>query len=192
MLVNEENVGLLLKAMKFAAEKHQKQRRKDSDATPYINHPIAVGELLWNIGKIQDIAIVIAGLLHDTLEDTNTKPAEIQEQFGALVLAWVQEVTDDKKLPKAERKRLQIVHAPHKSKEAKQIKLADKICNVADIARTAPQGWPLERQQEYLDWAEKVVEGLQGCNPALEALFQKTLQHARDVLQSRKEANAIG
>ncbi|NJO16025.1 MAG: bifunctional (p)ppGpp synthetase/guanosine-3',5'-bis(diphosphate) 3'-pyrophosphohydrolase [Thioploca sp.] len=156
---------LLLTALKFSAEKHRHQRRKDQETSPYINHPIQVAELLWQQGEIRDIVTIVGALLHDTLEDTNATPEEINELFGTEVLTLVQEVTDDKSLPKPQRKRLQIELASHKSIRAKQVKLADKICNVYDITYSPPQAWSLERRQEYLEWSEQVVAGLRGLIP---------------------------
>lgn len=178
--LSAENLGLFLKALRFAAEKHRNQRRKGGDAVPYINHPIAVTELLWRVGGVRDTNTLVAALLHDTIEDTGTTPEEIRTQFGEDVLGLVLECTDDKSLPKAERKRLQIVNAPHKSPRARQIKLSDKINNVQEIAANPPADWSLERRREYLDWTEKVVNGLRGHNPELEALYDRVLAEGRE------------
>ena len=166
-----DDISLLLAALKFAAKKHRDQRRKDQGVTPYINHPIQVAETLWFQGNVRDMITIVGALLHDTLEDTNATAEEIRQQFGEQVLALVQEVTDDKSLPKLERKRLQIEHAPHQSARAKQVKLADKICNVTDIINSPPHNWSLKRCQEYIDWSKQVVAGLRGINPALEACY---------------------
>ena len=166
-----DDISLLLAALKFAAKKHRDQRRKDQGVTPYINHPIEVAEILWFQGNVRDMITIVGALLHDTLEDTNATDEEIRQQFGEQVLALVQEVTDDKSLPKLERKRLQIEHAPHQSARAKQVKLADKICNVTDIINSPPHNWSLKRCQEYIDWSKQVVAGLRGINPALEACY---------------------
>jgi len=166
-----DDINLLLAALKFAALKHRDQRRKDQGATPYINHPIEVAETLWFQGGVRDMVTIVGALLHDTLEDTNATDEEIRQQFGEQVLTLVQEVTDDKSLPKLERKRLQIEHAPHQSTRAKQVKLADKICNVIDIINSPPHNWSLKRCQEYIDWSKQVVAGLRGVNPALEACY---------------------
>jgi guanosine-3',5'-bis(diphosphate) 3'-pyrophosphohydrolase len=182
-----EEVTLLLTALKFSAEKHRFQRRKDQEVSPYINHPIQVAELLWQQGKIRDIVTIVGALLHDTLEDTNATPEEIHELFGAEVLALVQEVTDDKSLPKSQRKRLQIELASHKSIRAKQVKLADKICNVYDITHSPPQAWSLKRRQEYLEWSEQVVAGLRGINPALESHYDIILAEAKQTLTLQQQ-----
>ncbi len=182
-MLNTDDMTLFLTALKFAAVKHRNQRRKDRQAaTPYINHPIEVAEMLWRQGGVRDRVTLVGALLHDTLEDTDTTPEEIQNQFGTEVLALVQEVSDDKSLPKLERKRLQIEHAPHKSVRAKQLKLADKICNVYDISHSPPHNWSLKRCQEYLDWSEQVVAGLRGSNSDLEVHYDTILAQARNVL----------
>lgn len=164
---------LLIDAIAFAAEKHRNQRRKDAEASPYINHPIALARVLAIEGGVTDAIALAAAVLHDTIEDTQTKVEELRERFGGEITAVVQEVTDDKALDKAERKRLQVEHAPHLSSRAKLVKLADKICNVRDVASTPPAGWPLERRQEYFDWAKQVVDGMRGIHPALEAVFDQ-------------------
>ena len=162
---------LLVKAMAFAAERHKDQRRKDREASPYINHPLALVDVLVREADIHDHRIIISALLHDTIEDTETTGVEIEEEFGAAVRGIVEEVTDDKHLGRSACKRRQIERAPHLSTEARAVKLADKICNLRDIARQAPVGWELERCQAYFDWAKQVIDGLRGEHPKLEALF---------------------
>lgn len=169
----------LLRAAAFAAEHHRGQRRKDADATPYINHPLEVAETLATVGGVTDPDVLVAALLHDTVEDTPVEPSDIEAAFGAAVRGYVEEMTDDKRLPKEERKRLQIDHAPRMSPAAAQIKLADKICNCRDLGRRCPTSWPPERIRTYFDWAEEVIAGLPPCNPALEAFFRKTVAEAR-------------
>jgi guanosine-3',5'-bis(diphosphate) 3'-pyrophosphohydrolase len=156
-------LALLLKALAFAAHKHREQRRKDAEASPYINHPIALADALVNEGGITDVEVLCAALLHDTVEDTATTHEELVDAFGSRIARIVAEVTDDKRLPKAERKRLQIEHAPHISREAKLVKLADKLCNLRDVAERPPAGWDLGRRREYFDWAKKVIDGLRGA-----------------------------
>ena len=181
MVYTEADLTLILQAVKFSASKHQHQRRKDAAASPYINHPVEVAELLWRIGGVRDVPVIVAALLHDTLEDTETIPEELAEAFGQTVLGLVRELTDDKRLPKEERKRLQVEHAPGKSPGAKLIKLADKICNVRDVAHN-PQNWTLDRRREYLDWTERVVAGLRGVNPPLEEAYDRVLAEGRRLL----------
>jgi guanosine-3',5'-bis(diphosphate) 3'-pyrophosphohydrolase len=160
----KSELALLLKALAFAAHKHRDQRRKDAEASPYINHPIALADVLVNEGGVTDVEVLCAALLHDTLEDTATTHEELVEGFGPRVARIVAEVTDDKALPKNERKRLQIEHAAALSPEAKLVKLADKICNLRDVAERPPASWDLARRREYFDWAKRVVDGLRGAN----------------------------
>jgi len=178
-------VGFLLRATEFAAEKHRDQRRKGAGASPYINHPIEVATMLATVAGVDDLVVLAAAVLHDTLEDTETSPAELERAFGPEVRLLVEEVTDDKSLERADRKRLQIEHAPRMSAPAKLIKLADKTANVSDVADRPPAGWPLERRRDYLDWAERVVAGCRGVNGALEARFDETLRRARGVVSPR-------
>ena len=182
---SEAGITILLKALRFASRKHRDQRRKGSQKPPYINHPIEVCSILWEIGGIRDTDILAAALLHDTIEDTDTRPEEIRDLFGEEVLSIVQELTDDKSLPKAERKRLQEEHAPHMSPQAKLIKLADKISNVNEIVQDPPSDWPLERRREYLDWSERVVTGLRGQNEALENRYDEVLNEGRKRLNQQ-------
>lgn len=177
-----KNTGKLLEAFRFAADKHRNQRRKDANRSPYINHPIEVVQLLWEVGGVRDVEVLLAAVLHDTVEDTETRPEEISRRFGEYVLSLVMEVTDDKSLPKGERKRLQIVNAPHKSHGAKLIKLADKACNVRNLVTMPPKRWSLKRRQEYLLWGEKVVTGLRGTNAALEEYYDHELSSGKLLL----------
>ncbi len=173
-----EDIALLLKAFRFAAHKHRYQRRKDEDASPYINHLIEVAEIMASVGKVIDLPTLLAAVLHDTVEDTDTALSELEETFGREVRLLVEEVTDDKRLPKDVRKQLQVEHARGLSSRAKQVKIADKTCNVHDIAHTPPPHWPLERRREYLRWAAEVVEGCRGSNAHLERRFDEELEDA--------------
>jgi guanosine-3',5'-bis(diphosphate) 3'-pyrophosphohydrolase len=168
-----DSTQTLVDALAFAADKHRRQRRKDAEASPYINHPIALARVLSVEAGLADARLLAAAVLHDTLEDTETRYEELRERFGKAVAAAVLEVTDDKTLPKEERKRLQIEHAAHISRRAKLVKLADKICNVRDVAANPPHGWPLERRREYFDWAKQVVDRMRGTHRGLERLFDE-------------------
>lgn len=179
--MSKDGPALILEAAAFAAEKHRSQRRKDKTASPYINHPIALAALLANEGAISDAGVLAAALLHDTIEDTETTAEELERHFGAGIKDIVLEVTDDKSLPKAERKLRQVQHAPHISREAKLVKLADKICNLRDILASPPADWPAARKQAYFDWAAQVVEGIRGTNVALEAIFDALYAHRAEL-----------
>lgn len=177
------DVPVLISAAGFAAEKHRNQRRKDADASPYINHPIALANVLANEAGVVDIATIAAALLHDTVEDTDTTAEELRGHFGDEITAIVLEVTDDKSLAKTERKRLQVQHGADLSLRAKLVKLADKICNLRDIQGAPPADWPLERRREYVDWARRVVDGLRGTHSGLEALFDAEASSAEQDLK---------
>jgi guanosine-3',5'-bis(diphosphate) 3'-pyrophosphohydrolase len=170
-LTDSASLPVVLQALAFAADKHRDQRRKDALASPYINHPIALANVLVREGGVTDPAVLAAALLHDTVEDTQTTPSELRAAFGPAIAAIVEEVTDDKSLPKAERKRLQIAHAAAMTTEAKLVKLADKICNLRDMSDHPPVKWDLARRREYFEWAKAVIDRLRGVHPGLEALF---------------------
>lgn len=163
----------LICAVAFAAEKHRNQRRKDADASPYINHPIALANVLANEGNIIDVSVLCAAILHDTVEDTETTFEELEREFGSSITGIVREVTDDKSFSKAERKRLQVEHANHASHEARLVKLADKICNLRDILASPPADWTHERKRQYFDWARLVVDQVRGTSSVLEAAFDR-------------------
>jgi guanosine-3',5'-bis(diphosphate) 3'-pyrophosphohydrolase len=178
----ETNVGSILRALHFAAAKHRDQRRKDVEASPYINHPIEVAELLARQAGVTDPVTLQAAILHDTIEDTNTTGQELEDAFGPEVRRVVEEVTDDKSLDKSERKRLQIDHAPQLSNRARHVKIADKISNVRGVTLTPPAGWSLQRRKEYLDWTERVVAGCRGTNALLEQCYDDVLREGRRLL----------
>ena len=173
MTIEEHELKLLLRALAFAAYKHRKCRRKDVEASPYINHPISLADILCNEGHVTDVHMICRTLLHDTVEDTDTTEGELVNEFGATIAAIVMDVTDDKTLPKLERKQQQIEHAAHIRDEDQLVKLADKISNLRDVAENPPPDWSLERRQEYFDWAKRVIDRLRGVHGPLEAIFDE-------------------
>jgi guanosine-3',5'-bis(diphosphate) 3'-pyrophosphohydrolase len=185
------NAATLLHALAFAAERHRRQRRKDAEASPYINHPIAVAAVLADAGGVTDESLLVAAVLHDTVEDTETSFDDLLARFGATVTDLVREVTDDKSLPKQRRKQLQIEHAASGSPRAKQLKIADKICNLRDIASSPPADWSVARCQEYLDWAQAVVAGCRGVNAALDRTFDQALAEAHSTLATLGEPEPL-
>jgi GTP diphosphokinase / guanosine-3',5'-bis(diphosphate) 3'-diphosphatase len=189
MKTEADDVSLILKAFKFAASKHRNQRRKDEQASPYINHLIAVAETLWVVGAIREAATIAAGILHDVIEDTDTSPEELAREFGPKIGAIVSELTDDKALPRFERKRLQIEHAANLSMPARYVKIADKISNLDDIIHHPPAGWSLERRKEYLVWANNVIAGVRGSNQALEQYFDRLFAAAMQVIGNQNRAH---
>ncbi len=176
---------LVTAALYYAAEKHANQKRKGEASEPYINHLAEVANLLAQATGGVDPHLVAAGLLHDVVEDAGATRQDIETRFGEDVAALVMEVTDDKSLPKARRKELQVEHAPRKSTRAKMIKLADKTSNLRSLAASPPAQWDRQRLIEYCDWAHRVVAGLRGANPQLEQLFDEAAMGARDAIVRR-------
>jgi guanosine-3',5'-bis(diphosphate) 3'-pyrophosphohydrolase len=168
-------LSLLFKALSFSAEKHTKQRRKDIDKTPYINHPISLANILAQRWVI-DENVLCAAILHDTIEDTETTVGELQEHFGEKIASIVLEVTDDKSLEKSVRKQKQVEHAASISHEAKLVKLADKIANITDIINAPPEDWSNDRKKDYFDWAKAVVDNLRGAHQGLEKDFDDLIK----------------
>jgi guanosine-3',5'-bis(diphosphate) 3'-pyrophosphohydrolase len=170
---NLQAVRDILRAAHFAADRHREQRRKGAKAEPYVNHLLEVAELVANALAEPDPNLVMAALLHDTVEDVEVTKEELIETFSEDVANLVMEVTDDKSLPKKERKRLQVANAPHKSVRAQVIKLADKISNLRAILASPPTDWSVERQREYFEWARQVVDALSAPSPSLKAEFER-------------------
>lgn len=176
----------------FAAEKHRWQRRKDINASPYINHPLQVASVINSVdfddqygnkldtNSILEIQsnVLCAAVLHDVLEDTQTTFDELERRTNTEIASLVLEVTDDPDLPRAERKAKQIANAPKLSDGAKLIKLADKICNVRDTVEFPPVGWSIEKKREYCLFAGQVVDGLRGVNSTLEYTFDRAMKDA--------------
>jgi guanosine-3',5'-bis(diphosphate) 3'-pyrophosphohydrolase len=173
----------MIKAVVYAAEKHKYQRRKGFNQVPYINHPLKVSKLLNDCGEIDD-DLLIAALLHDIIEDTDATVDDICNEFGKPVCDLVIEVTDDKDLPYAIRKELQVKNAPHHSESAKKLKIADKICNIRDII-AYPLDWSTERKLTYLEWSQQVVKGCVGVNAELEKIFYQTLEEGLEDLKAQ-------
>src|SRR5689334_16924058 len=169
----------LARAADYAARQHIAQRRKGERAEPYINHLTEVAALLAEATEGSDHVLVIGGLLHDTIEDTDTRPQDLAERFGAEVAALVAEVTDDKSLPKAERKRLQVETTPHKSRRARLLRIADKTSNLRGLVASPPAGWTEERLRDYVRWAGEVIRSCRGLNAVLEAAFDAAYAEAR-------------
>lgn len=171
-------LSLIFKALAFSADKHSKQRRKDVDKTPYINHPISLVNILSK-RRVIDENVICAAILHDTIEDTETSASELRENFGEKITSIVLEVTDDKSLEKSVRKQKQIEHAASISHEAKLVKLADKIANITDIINSPPADWSSDRKKDYFDWAKAVVDNLRGVHQGLEKDFDDLINKAK-------------
>jgi len=169
----------LIRAIDFAAERHRHQRRKDKRESPYINHPIALLQVLSVEASVHDVDVLIGAVLHDTLEDTETTARELEQQFGRVIADLVLEVTDDTSLDHATRKRLQIETAPNKSPGATLIRLADKTCNLRDMIASPPHWWDDRRRAEYFTWARQVVDRLPRVHDRLLTIFDETWASGR-------------
>lgn len=163
----------VMRALDFAAHHHAHQRRKGAAKEPYINHLAEVATLLAEATEGRDPTLVIGGLLHDLIEDQDVTAEEIARRFGREVAELVLEVTDDKALPRAERKRRQIETAAAKTRRARMLKLADKTSNLRSMASSPPVDWSPERRAEYVAWAKRVADECRGVNPALERGFDE-------------------
>ncbi len=173
----------LFDALNLAAEKHQYQRRSGYDRLPYINHLLKVADALLRIGGETDPELLLAALLHDIIEDTDVTEEDLREKFGERVAHTVTELTDDMRLPHAERKRLQVLGAAALSTDARKIRIADKACNIFDIL-AYPIDWPLEKKQAYVTNAIEIVDQIRGVNPRLEAWFDETVAKANQQLSN--------
>jgi guanosine-3',5'-bis(diphosphate) 3'-pyrophosphohydrolase len=173
------DLGRIFEALLFAARAHREQKRKGS-ADPYVNHLIEVAELLARVAGVTDADVLCAAVLHDVVEDTPVSPSDVEAAFGPSVRALVEALTDDKRLPKAERKRLQVEHMASASADARMIKLADHCSNVAEL----PSDWSRHRQEEYLAWSERVARVCSGASPALDREYAGRLERARSRLST--------
>lgn len=171
--LSEKEITTILDAVVFAAEKHQFQTRKNATHVPYIIHPIGVAYNILTIAKVSDPKILTAAVLHDTVEDTDTTYVEIRERYGVEVEGYVQELTDEKELPKQARKDLQVINASHKSRGAAYIKLSDKLYNLTDLSTGLPEDWTKERGDEYFRWAKQVVDQLPPVSPELKSAIEQ-------------------
>ena len=170
----------MLHAIRFATYRHRDQRRKCAEGGHYIQHPLRVAPLCTLVVNEyrHDTTIMLAAILHDTIEDTDTTYEELVEEFGPRVADVVKELTDDKSLPYEVRKQLQIDHASEKSYEAKVVSMADKIANIEDLLMNdaIPVGWSAERVQTYCKWAQDVAKGLRGAYAGLDAYLEDLLK----------------
>jgi len=172
-------IRLVSEAADLAARRHNGMARKGRGNEPYINHLAEVANLLATATEGADAELVAAGWLHDSIEDTETTREELAEKFSERVAALVVECTDDMSLPKAERRRRQVVDAPKKSASAKLIKIADKVSNIGARIHDDPTAEERDDLADYTGWAEQVVAGCQGGNAWLDTTFDNTVRKAR-------------
>ena len=157
-----------------------------------------MADLLAETAVGDDIGLLIGAVLHDTIEDTATDVTELSEGFGSDVLDLVLEVTDDKSLPKEERKRLQIEKSAGKSPRARLLKIADKTSNVRAMVVSPPAGWPHDRIVAYIDWGEAVVTACLSGEVPFETAAEREAadvlagSFAKAVAQARRVIAAAG
>lgn len=188
--VLREHVALVTAAADFAARCHNGQARKGAPREPFLNHLAEVASLLASSLDEPDAFLVAAGWLHDTIEKAGATREQIEADFGRFVVDIVVEVTDDQSLPEAQRRRLQVVDTPHKSPEARLLKLADKTSNLRALAAGDASDWPLDDGLAYVEWAEAVAASCQGLNEKLDAAFNAAVENARTAISERSREAA--
>ncbi|WP_078059270.1 HD domain-containing protein [Tropicimonas marinistellae] len=182
----------LSRALAFAAEAHRNQRRKGAAQEPYINHLIEVMDLVARAGEPADVEIMIAALLHDTIEDADVSEATLAELFGARVARMVVENTDDMSLSKPERRARRISAQAHKPADSRIVKTADVISNLRAVAVSAPAGWDIERKLGYLESCRALIDAGRGASASLEALFDETAEEAERAIRNDAPMNVEG
>lgn len=186
------DIVLIAKAHDFAARKHAAQRRKGADQEPYVNHPAEVAYLVAVATDGKDPAAVAAAQLHDVIEDQDVTREEIAREFSEEIADLVVEVTDDKALPKRERKRLKIERAPFMSRRGKILKLSDITANLRSLLRSPPIEWSIETKREYLGWANQMAIGLRGVSAWLDAQFDEAARKLDEALTAESRAGMDG
>jgi len=183
-MYNDVDFELFLKALSFATKQHSGQVRKGGLGIPYINHPVEVTRVLYELGDVRDMDLLCAALLHDVVEDTETTKEDLEREFGKEIAGIVEEVSDPHELDTLAARKRQIIIAPKLSYSAKLLRLVDKICNVKDIGESPPL-WQNGRRLEYIAWATQVVEALKPVNTTLENLFEKVKREALEKINGQ-------
>lgn len=178
-MIQPTDIQTIARAADLAARKHTRQKRKGEAEEPYFNHLAQVAALLADAGA--DANLVAAGYLHDTIEDQGVEHAELAAAFSLDVADLVAQVTDDKRLPKERRKRLQVEHAPHMPPRAQMLKMADKVSNLSALLSSPPKDWPAQRRLDYFDWAREVVDGCRSAHAGLAAAFDQLYARRREL-----------
>jgi (p)ppGpp synthase/HD superfamily hydrolase len=172
----------VLKAAETAARWHLHQKKKGATQEPFIAHLLEVASLVAEATEGSDPDLVIAALLHDSMEHQEVPRELIANEFGEDVARLVEECTDDRTLAEHERKRLQIANAPEASARAKVIKLADKTSNLRRLSRDPPPDWSVKRRLEYIAWARQVAAGLRGTHEWLDGQFDRAADAAETAM----------
>lgn len=165
-------------AVLYAFRLHDGQVRKDRDQTPYIAHPLRVAERLRAHG-VTDSDLLAAAVLHDTIEDCGTSYERLSAHFGERVAGLVAELTNDKRLPKAESKRQMLEDLPRHSAAARTVKLADRLDNLEDMEGS---DWDLARRRDYVEESALLLSACRGVHPGLEQALEEAMARARRAL----------
>lgn len=171
--------GLVVRAAYFAGEKHRLQRRSDIEQTPYINHPLELAHILTEEGDIYCMDTICASLLHDTLEDTETSPEELNKHFGEIITSIVIEVSNDMTLNSQQRREYELRKVASLSNKAKLVKIADKLANIRDVSTMPPAGWTREKKQNYFDFALEIVDQVKDASPRLHQIFLRDYKYLK-------------
>lgn len=169
----------LINAISLASTLHRDQKRLDTNATPYINHPIAVAKLLFEAG-IHDEDILCSALLHDVVEDCAISISDIGNMFNDCIAQIVDDVTDPVGLDGEDRKLAQIQKVKNISYAGKLIKVADKICNIRDVL-DSPPNWSIEKKLKYFEFAQAVFNSANIDNPYLIEIFLNLMKKKQQI-----------
>lgn len=150
-----EDVTKLLSAIHDASEAHAGQKRRDG--TEVLGHPLRVAKNLLDLFGFVEIDMLLAAILHDTLEDTKLEEMEILKKYGLRVLGLVKELTDDPTLKRDEQKMVQLMKAPFYSPAGKKIKFADRYDNLMSIMNL-PELSP--REVDYINHSYNLLSGM--------------------------------
>lgn len=178
-------------AAAFAARAHKHQLRKDA-RTPYFAHPVRVAMTVRHVFGCEDEVAICAALLHDTIEDCGLTRDGLAAVFGDRIADVVLEVSDDPRLPLRSRRLLQVHEAPGLSREARLVKLADKINNVREVAIDPGEGWNEARRRDYVVWSQQVVAAMPPTHAALERLFADECATTFAVISAEERAGTPG
>ena len=162
---------LYAKAVAFACEAHRGQKRTEAGGeVDYVVHPLRVAEHVRRLAGVDDVEILCAAVLHDTIEDSGTRYDELAAEFGDRVARIVAELTNDGRLPKAERHQDMIRRLATASPDAKLIKLADRYDNLLSVIPTNS-----DKRSRILAETPKLLISIQGTCPPLETRIQALL-----------------
>lgn len=169
---------MINEAFKAAKKAHGSQTRK-YDNESYMFHLNEVFSLL-TYADVKDVEILVVGLLHDTLEDTSLTKAEIERQFGGLVLSMIECLTENKNVTKQERKDAAVEKAKVLNVACLNVKLADLMSNLSAV----PPDWSDEKKRTYFDHCSKILAAIKQ-NTNVKSASQKLLELCEFFLEAQ-------